>query len=132
MLCKCRACAIYDRVYEIEKLTILSPLSSGERQKQENMKQLKDIPQLTPGCTITRIYNGEVQTWEYLMYHQHNKKYILALNACTQEAYKLYISTMLECGLYWCGEYDSNFVLRERIKQYECKIENLKARISDK
>ena len=93
------------------------------------MKQLKDLSQLTPGCTITRIHNGEFQTWEYLMYHPHNKKYILALNACTQEADKLYVPNMLDCGLYWVGEYDSNFVLRERIRQYECKIENLKAHI---
>ena len=35
------------------------------------MKQLKDISQLTPGCVITRIHNGEFQTWEYLMYHPH-------------------------------------------------------------
>lgn len=96
------------------------------------MKQLKDISQLTPGCTITRIHNGEFKTWEYLMYHPHNSKYILALNAFTQEADNLYVPNMLECGLYWVGEYDSNFVLRERIRQCECKIENLKARISDK
>ncbi len=95
------------------------------------MKQLKDLSQLTPDCTITRIHNGEFQTWEYLMYHPHNKKYILALNACTQEADKLYVPNMLECGLYWVGEYNSDFVLRERIRQCECKIVNLKARISD-
>lgn len=93
------------------------------------MKQLKDISQLTPGCKITRIHNGESQTWEYLMIHPHNSKYILALNTCTQEAYKIYIPTMLESEHYWVGEYDSDFVLRERIRQYECKIENLKARI---
>lgn len=96
------------------------------------MKQLKYLSQLTPGCTITRIYNGESQSWEYLMIHPRNSKYILALNTCIQEVYSIYIPTMLNCGLYWVGEYDSNFVLRERIRQYECKINNLKARISDK
>lgn len=45
------------------------------------------------------------------------------------QADKLYVPNMLECGLYWVGEYDSNFVLRERIRQCECNIENLKARI---
>jgi hypothetical protein len=92
------------------------------------MKRIKDLSQLSKGCTITKICNGEFQQWEFLMIHPHNKNYILALNSWTQNGDKLYIPNILK-EEYYVGKYDSCFVAQERIKQYERQIKRLQERI---
>lgn len=95
------------------------------------MEKFKDISQLTEDCTITLIKGGQVQNWKFLMIHPHNDNYILAINASTENADKLYISNLFEEN-YYVGMYDSVFVLNERIKQYEKKIERLKMLLNRK
>lgn len=95
------------------------------------MEKLKGISQLTEDCTITLIKGGQVQNWKFLMIHPHNDSYILAINASTGNADKLYISNLFEEN-YYVGMYDSVFVLNERIKQYEKKIERLKMLLNGK
>lgn len=89
------------------------------------MEKFKDISQLTEDCTITLIKGGQVQNWKFLMIYPHNDSYILAINASTENADKLFIPNLFEDG-YYVGIYDSAFVLNERIKQYEKEIEYLK------
>lgn len=95
------------------------------------MEKFKDISQLTEDCTITLIRGGQVQSWKFLMIHPHNDSYILAINASTENADKLYISNLFEEN-YYVGMYDSVFVLNERIKQYEKEIEYLKMLLNRK
>ena len=41
------------------------------------MEILKDITQLSKGCSVTFIKNDEVQNYEYLMIHPHCETYFL-------------------------------------------------------
>ena len=92
------------------------------------MEKLKEFSQLSDGCTITKIKDGNYRFWTYLMVHPKNQKYILALNSCTQDANKLYIPDLLE-GDYYVGDFDGDFLLRERLKQYELMEQELHERI---
>lgn len=92
------------------------------------MEKLKEFSQLSDGCTITKIKDGEFKCWEYLMIHPKNQRYILALNSCTQNADKLYIPDLFE-GYYYVGDFDGDFSLRERLKQYELMEQELHERI---
>ena len=92
------------------------------------MKKLKEFSQLSDGCTITEIKDGNYRFWTYLMVHPKDQRYILALNSCTQDANKLYIPDLLE-GDYYVGDYDGDFILRERLKQYELMEQELHERI---
>lgn len=92
------------------------------------MERLKDLAQLSNGCTITKISDGEFRCYEFLMIHPHNEKYILALNSWTQNGDKLYIPDILKGG-YYVGKIDDGFVAQEMIKQYERKIKSLQERI---
>lgn len=94
------------------------------------MKRLKDLSQLTDGCTITLIKHGDVYVWEFLMIHPHNPKYILALNSVCQSGDKLYIPTLFEDN-YFVGEYDRKFIMQERIKQYKMRISALERIINE-
>ena len=88
------------------------------------MEKLKDFSQLSDGCTITEIKDGDYRFWTYLMVHPKNQSYILALNSCTQDADKLYIPDLLE-GDYYVGDFDGDILLRERLKQYELMEQEL-------
>lgn len=92
------------------------------------MKKLKEFSQLSDGCTITEIKDGNYRFWTYLMVHPKNQRYILALNSCTQDADKLYIPDLLE-GDYYVGDFDGDILLRERLKQYELMEQELHERI---
>ncbi len=92
------------------------------------MEKLKEFSQLSDGCTITEIKDGNYRFWTYLMVHPKNQRYILALNSCTQDANKLYIPDLLE-GDYYVGDFDGDFLLRERLKQYELMEQELHERI---
>lgn len=92
------------------------------------MEKLKEFSQLSDGCTITEIKDGNYMLWTYLMVHPKNQRYILALNSCTEDADKLYIPDLLE-GDYYVGDYDGDFILRERLKQYELMEQELHERI---
>lgn len=92
------------------------------------MEKLKEFSQLSDGCTITEIKDGDYRFWTYLMVHPKNQRYILALNSCTEDADKLYIPDLLE-GDYYVGDYDGDFILRERLKQYELMEQELHERI---
>lgn len=92
------------------------------------MEKLKEFSQLSDGCTITEIKDGNYRFWTYLMVHPKNQRYILALNSCTQDANKLYIPDLLE-GDYYVGDCDGDFILRERLKQYELMEQELHERI---
>lgn len=92
------------------------------------MEKLKEFSQLSDGCTITEIKDGNYRCWTYLMVHPKDQRYILALNSCTQDADKLYISDLLE-GDYYVGDYDGDFFLREMLKQYELMEQELHERI---
>lgn len=92
------------------------------------MEKLKNLSQLSEGCTITRIVDGNYDCWEYLMIHPKNQRYILALNSCTQNADKLYIPDLFK-GEYYVGDFDGDFSLRERLKQYELMEQELHERI---
>ena len=92
------------------------------------MEKLKEFSQLSDGCTITKIKDGNYRFWIYLMVHPKNQRYILALNSCTQDANKLYIPDLLD-GDYYVGDYDGDFILRERLKQYELMEQELHERI---
>lgn len=94
------------------------------------MERLKDLSQLTDGCTITLIKNGDVYVWEFLMIHPHNTHYILALNSVVQSGDKLYIPDLF-IDDYYVGNYDRQFVMKERIKQYKRKINALERRINE-
>lgn len=93
------------------------------------MERLKDLSQLSQGCNITLLKNGEMHCWEFLMVHPHNKNYILALDSWTQKGDKLYIPQLFE-GNYYVGKYDRDFVLQERIKQLKHEISFLERRIT--
>lgn len=88
------------------------------------MEKLKNLSQLSEGCTITRIVDGNNDCWEYLMMHPKNHKYILALNTWTQNGDKLCIQNLFE-GDFYVGDFDEDFVLREKIKNYELKEQEL-------
>lgn len=92
------------------------------------MERIKVLSQLSKGCTITKVCNGDFQCWEFLMIHPHNENYILALNSWTLSGDKLYIPNILKED-YYVGKYDSCFVAQERIKQYESQIKRLQERI---
>lgn len=92
------------------------------------MEKLKEFSQLSDGCTITEIKDGNYMFWTYLMVHPKKQRYILALNSCTEDADKLYIPDLLE-GDYYVGDYDGDFILRERLKQYELMEQELHERI---
>lgn len=92
------------------------------------MEKLKDLSQLSDGCTITEIRDGNYTRWEYLMIHPKNQRYILALNSWTQNGDKLYIPDLFK-GDYYVGDFDEDFALRERIKQYELMEQELHERI---
>lgn len=92
------------------------------------MEKLKEFSQLSDGCTITKIRNRNYRFWTYLMVHPKNQRYILALNSCTQNADKLYIPNLFE-GDYYVGDFDGDFSLRERLKQYELMEQELHERI---
>lgn len=86
------------------------------------MKKIKEFSQLSDGCTITEIKDGDYRCWTYLMIHPKDQRYIFALNS--QDADKLYIPDLLE-GDYYVGDFDGDFVLRERLKQYELMEQEL-------
>lgn len=92
------------------------------------MEKLKEFSQLSDGCTIIEIKDGNYRFWTYLMIHPKNQRYILALNSCTQNADKIYIPGLFE-GDYYVGDYDGDFILRERLKQYELMEQELHGRI---
>lgn len=92
------------------------------------MEKLKKFSQLSDDCTITKIKDGNFTCWTYLMIHPKKQRYILALNSCTQNADKLYIPDLFE-GDYYVGDFDGDFSLRERLKQYELMEQELHERI---
>ena len=92
------------------------------------MEKLKEFSQLSEFCLITRIVNGDYECWDYLMIHPRNQRYILALNHWTQDADKLYIPDLLE-GDYYVGDLKEDFLLREKLKQYELMEQELHERI---
>lgn len=92
------------------------------------MEKLNEFSQLSDGCTITKIKDGNYKCWTYLMIHPKKQRYILALNSCTQNADKIYIPDLFE-GDYYVGDFDGDFSLRERLKQYELMEQELHERI---
>ena len=59
------------------------------------MEVLKDISQLTKGCGVTFIKNGEFHFYEYLMVHPNCDTYFLFIDSWSQEVVRIYINNLL-------------------------------------
>lgn len=88
------------------------------------MERFKNISQLTTGCEITQIENGEYHTWKYLMIHPEFKDEILAINKWSHNIDRIDISSMRKN--FFVGEYDTEFVVREKLRQKEEMLELIK------
>lgn len=98
------------------------------------MEVLKDINQLTKGCGVTFINNGEFHFYEYLMVHPKRDTYFLFIDSWSQEVVRIYINNLLS-GDYYVGKYDQIFVWEKRkdffkrmIKSCDKIIEELKSK----
>ncbi len=98
------------------------------------MDVLKDISQLTKGCGVTFVKNGEFRYYEYLMVHPNRDTYFLFIESWSQEVVRIHINNLLS-GDYYVGKYDPIFVLEKRkdffrrmIKSCDKRIEELKKR----
>lgn len=98
------------------------------------MEILKDISQLTKGCGVTFIKNGEFYFYEYLMVHPNRDTNLLFIDCWSQEVVRISINNLLS-GDYYVGEYDQIFVLEKRkdffkrlIKNCDKCIEELKSK----
>ena len=98
------------------------------------MEVLKDISQLTKGCGVTFIKNGEFHFYEYLMVHPNRDTYFLFIDSWSQEVVRIYINNLLS-GDYYVGKYDQIFVWEKRkdffkrmIKSCDKIIEGLKSK----
>lgn len=98
------------------------------------MEVLKDINQLTKGCGVTFIKNGEFHFYEYLMVHPNCDTYFLFIDSWSQEVVRIYINNLLS-GDYYVGKYDQIFVWEKRkdffkrmIKSCDKIIEELKSK----
>lgn len=89
------------------------------------MERFKNILQLTTGCEITQIENGEYHTWKYLMIHPEFKDEILAISKWSHNIDRLGISSMKREN-FFVGEYDTEFVVREKLRQKEEMLELIK------
>lgn len=94
------------------------------------MEILKDITQLSKGCSVTFIKNDEVQNYEYLMIHPHSETYFLFLENWSQEVVRIHVNKLLG-GDYYVGEYDSIFVLEKKKDFFMRKIKNCDKRIEE-
>jgi len=94
------------------------------------MEVLKDFSQLSKGCEITFVKNGNIKHYEFLMVHPNHGKYILAIESWTQEVARIYIPNLLN-GDYYIGKYSEIFVYEERIKFHQRMIKCLEQRIKE-
>ena len=94
------------------------------------MEILKDITQLSKGCSVTFIKNDEVQNYEYLMVHPHCETYYLFIDNLSQEVVRIYINDLLS-GDYYVGKYDRIFVMEKRKDFFRRMIKNCDKRIEE-
>lgn len=110
-------------------LTALGKLINNIKERTD-MEILKDITQLSKGCSVTFIKNDEVQNYEYLMVHPHRETYFLFLENWSQEVVRIHVNKLLG-GDYYVGKYDSIFVLEKKKDFFMRKIKNCDKRIEE-
>jgi hypothetical protein len=102
------------------------------------MEKITSREQLKPGVTFFLIEDDKVTGYEVVGDHPHNPAYILAIEALTQNAPKLYVPNLIS-GEYYLGPYDSLFVQEKELEYYkrlaacaEKRIEDIKKRREEK